>query len=246
MTTPNLRIAEHYRQQIRDGILRPGDRLPSVRELSEQHGAATATIRSAMGWLRTEGWIVTTQRGSYVAQETVNTAAPADRLERVRRTGSILGTGETKRVSSAALIVPPLYVAELFDQDPSEQVLRREYVIGSGHQRLALEVDWYPPQFAQLVPDLTSTAPGPASSEHPGRGNDLLSQIEQATGRTVTHGRDAMHSRACDQREASALVIPIGAPILAGAHEWSDAQGVIVYGEWCLPQRLTLGYEYKI
>lgn len=246
MTTPNLRIAEHYRQQIRDGILRPGDRLPSVRELSEQHAAATATIRAAMGWLRTEGWIVTTQRGSYVAEETVNTAAPADRLERVRRTGSVLGAGETKRVLSAALIVPPLYVAELFDQDPGGQVLRREYVVGTGRQRLALEVDWYPPAFAELVPDLTSTAPGSATAEHPGRGNDLIAQIEKACGRRVTHGRDAMHSRACDQREASALAIAVGTPILAGAHEWSDAQGVIVYGEWCLPQRLTLGYEYKI
>lgn len=246
MTTPNLRIAEHYRQQIRDGVLRPGSRLTSTREMADEHGVATATIRAAMGWLRTEGWIVTTQRGSFVADEITNTAAPADRLERVRRTGSILGEGETKRVLAASVIVPPLYVAELFDQDPGEQVVRREYVIGSGRQRLALEVDWYPKGFADLVPDLVSTAPGAATAEHPGRGNDLLAQIEAATGRTVTHGRDAMHGRACDQREATALGLAAGDPILAGAHEWSDADGVLVYGEWCLPQRLTIGYEYKI
>lgn len=246
MTTPRPRIAEHYRQQIRDGALRPGQRLPSVREMSEEHEAATATIRAAMGWLRTEGWIVTTQRGSFVADEAVNTATPADRLERIRRTGSVLAEGETKQVLAASLIVPPLYVAELFDQDPGEQVVRREYIIGSGKQRLALEVDWYPKAFAELVPDLVSTAPGAATAEHPGRGNDLLAQIEAATGRTVTHGRDAMHGRACDQREAAALGIIAGSPILAGAHEWSDADGVLVYGEWCLPDRLTIGYEYKI
>ncbi|WP_405675732.1 GntR family transcriptional regulator [Streptomyces sp. NBC_01511] len=238
MTTPNVRIAEHYRQLIRDGALRPGDQLPSVRAMSEEHGAATATVRAAMGWLRTEGWIVTTQRGSFVADEPTNTTAPADRLERVRRTGSILAKGETKRVLSAATIVPPLYVAELFDQDPGMRVIRREYVIGSGRARLALEVDWFPLAFEELVPDLLSTAPN--------AGANLFVQIETGTGRTVTHGRDAMHGRAADQREAAHLGIATGDPILAGAHEWSDADGVIVYGEWCLPQRLTIGYEYKI
>ncbi|MFJ5104237.1 GntR family transcriptional regulator [Streptomyces sp. NPDC088554] len=246
MTTPNLRIAECYRQQIRDGNLRPGDRLPSVREMAEEHGAATATVRAAMGWLRIEGWIVTTQRGSYVADEATNTAAPADRLERIRRTGNTLGQGETKRVTFAALIVPPLYVAELFDQDPAEQVIRREYIIGSGRKRLSFEVDWYPKSFAAQVPDLVSTAPGAATPNHAGIGNDLLARIEAATGRAVTHGRDAMHSRPADQREATTLGIAPGDPVLAGAHEWSDDRGVIVYGEWCLPQGLTIGYEYKI
>ncbi|AXG81165.1 GntR family transcriptional regulator [Streptomyces paludis] len=238
MTTPNVRIAEHYRQLIRDGALSPGDQLPPVRVMSEEHGAATATVRAAMGWLRTEGWIVTTQRGSFVADRPANTATPADRLERIRRTGSVLGKGETKRVLSAGPVVPPLYVAEAFDQDPGGQLIRREYLVGTGQTRLMLEVDWLPAAFAELVPDVLSTAPG--------AGNDLLQQIERATGRRVAHGRDAMHSRTADAREASHLNIATGDPILAGAHEWSDAEGVIVYGEWCLPQRLTIGYEYKI
>lgn len=246
MTTPNLRIAEHYRQAIRDGILVPGARLPSVRELAEEHDVATATARAAMGWLRTEGWIVTTQRGSYVAHDVANVATPSDRLGRVRRTGSVLGAGETKRVTSAAMLVPPLYVAELLDQDPGDQVVRREYVIGAGAQRLALAVDWYPRQFVDAVPDLLSTAPGAAHDGRPGRGDDLLAQIEQATGRAVTYGRDAMHGRAADHREAAALNIATGAPILAGTHEWSDDTGIITYGEWCLPTRLTIGYEYRI
>ncbi|MET9295548.1 GntR family transcriptional regulator [Streptomyces sp. NPDC003077] len=246
MTTPNRRIAETYRQKIRDGVLFPGERLPSVREMSEEHGVATATVRAGMGWLRTEGWIVTTQRGSFVADAARNVSTPADRLERIRRMGSILGAGETKRVVSAEVIVPPLYVAELFDQEPNEQVVRREYIIGAGKQRLALEVDWYPREFAPLVPDLLSREPGVPVAGHPGRGNDLLSQIESATGRTVRCGRDAIHARTADHREAGHLGIPVGAPILAGAHEWSDKEGAIVYGEWCLPALLTIGYEYKL
>jgi GntR family transcriptional regulator len=29
------------------------------------------------------------------------------------------------------------------------------------------------------------------------------------------------------------------------AWRWSDDDGVIEYGEACLPERLTIGYEYK-
>lgn len=244
-STPRVRIAEHYRRAIRDGQLSPGDRLPSVRDIAEEHGVAYATARAALSWLRIEGYIVTTQRGSFVADRATQVDTPRDRLDRIQRMGSVLGTAETKQVTGAELIVPPLYVAELYDQDPGEQVLRREYVVGTGAQRLMLAVDWYPASFAELVPDLLSTVPGQRTTDEPGRGDDLLAQIERATGRRVRYGRDSMHARTADHREAARLGIETGAPILAGAHEWSDDQGVIVYGEWCLPQRLTIGYEYE-
>lgn len=241
---PNIRIAEHYRRLIRDGQLSPGDRLPSVRDLATEHGVATATVRNALSWLRIEGYIVTTQRGSFVAQETTNVSSPYDRLMRVRRGDNVLGHGESWRITAAEMIVPPLYVAELFDQDPGAQVVRREYVTGTGPTRIMLSVDWYPAYLGELVPSLLSSAPG--SPDPQARRTGLLSEIEQATGRTPTVGRDAMHARIADHREARHLGIAVGAPILAGAHEWSDDEGVILYGEWCLPQKLTIGYEYQI
>ncbi|SFK72647.1 GntR family transcriptional regulator [Streptomyces pini] len=245
-TLPSTRIAELYRQRIRDGELAPGDRLPTIRELVDEHGVASATVRSALSWLRVEGYIVTTQRGSFVADTATNTATPRDRLDRIQRSGSVLATGETKQVTAAELIVPPLYVAELFDVDPGSQVVRREYVVGAGAQRLMLAVDWYPASFADSVPDLLSTVPGQRTATHPGGGNDLMQQIERTTGRRVLYGRDSMHARVADHREAGHLGVPVGASILAGAHEWSDDEGVICYGEWCLPQRITIGYEYRV
>jgi len=243
---PNEHLAEQLRRAIRDGDLIPGQRLPSTRELADQHGVALGTVRNALSWLRVEGWIVTTQRGSWVADTPTGTASPRDILARARRTGSTAGAGETKRVTSAALIVPPLYVAECFDQDPGEQLVRREYVTGTGPTRTALAVDWYPASFADAVPELLETWPGARTPGQPGAGNNLLALIEQRLGRTVIRGRDAMHGRAADQREAGHLGLPVGAPILALAHEWSDDDGLIVYGERCLPPRLTIGYEYDI
>ncbi|MFH0246037.1 hypothetical protein ACGRHY_27305 [Streptomyces sp. HK10] len=40
--------------------------------------------------------------------------------------------------------------------------------------------------------------------------------------------------------------MPVGSAVLAGAHEWSDDQGVICHGEWCLSAKLTIGYEYEL
>jgi GntR family transcriptional regulator len=243
---PYEQIADHYRRQIRDGALAPGERLPTVKDLAAEYHVSTATARHALSWLQVEGYIVTTQRGSFVAQEPNAGPSSRDRLLRTHRTGSFLAVGETKRVTSADEVVPPLYVAQLFDLDPGDRVIRREYVTGKGSQRLMLAVDWYPADFARHVPGLLGTEPGQRTPAHPGSGNDLLVQIETIMGRRVSSGRDAMHGRDADEREARLLGVPVGSPILAGAHEWSDDQGLIVYGEWCLPYRFAIGYEYTV
>lgn len=235
--TPSTRIAEHYRRVIHDGELQPGDRLPTVRELAETHGAATATVRAALSHLRIEGYIATTQRGSYVSDVPVSNSTPRDRLDRIHRRGRTLGAAESKRVTHAELIIPPLYVCELFDTDPQTPCVRRQYVVGSGIKRLEISVDWYPKIFLDAVPELLDTD----RSRH----DDLLKKIADATGRQVKYGRDSMHARTADAREASNLAIPLGAPVLAVAHDWSDDEGVILYGESVMPERLTIGYEYR-
>jgi GntR family transcriptional regulator len=101
-----------------------------------------------------------------------------------------------------------------------------------------LAVDWYPATLAAAVPSLLSTAPGKA-----GR---VLTDITEATGRTVNSGRDAVKARTSDEREASRLGIKHGAPVLAGAHSWSDDQGLIVFGEWVLPEEIDIGWTYEM
>lgn len=238
MTTRTEHITEHFRSLIRDGELRPGQRLPTVAEAAKELSASPSTVRQAMSWLRVEGFITTTQRGSYVADRPTSGTSAQDRLRRAVRLGTTFAEGETQRVTAAELLAPPMYVSELYDLEPGAQVCRREYVIGSGQHRTAFGVDWYPAEFAARVPELLSTAPR--------RGGDLLQQIQEAFGRTVTHGRDFVEARPADAREASHLGIATGATILAGTHEWSDDAGLFVYGEWCIPERITLSWRYDI
>lgn len=230
-------IADHFRTRILSGELAPGERLPTNREISGQWQVAAATVSRALQALQVEGFIRTTPRGTFVADDPRVALSSQDRLGRVQRVKSILADGETSRVTDAGLVVPPLYVAELFDLDPGDQVVRRQWISGRGQTRTAFAVTWYPAQFAAQLPDLLSTAPG--------KNAGLTARVLEVSGRSITHARDDMHARTADAREAAGLGVAVGSAILAGTHRWSDADGVIEYGEWCLPPRFTIGYEYQ-
>lgn len=231
-------ITETYRQQIREGALSPGDRLPSSRDLATEHGVSEPTARAALSALRVGGYTVTTQRGSFVAPRPPGVDSPQDRLRRAVRMGTTAAETEVQNVQSATLVAAPTYITEIYDLEPGDQVVRREYTVTSGDHVLALHVDWYRADLAAQVPALLSVGER--------TGGDLMTRIADQSGRTPTHGRDAVRSRSADTREATALGIAEGSPTLAGAHAWSDDRGLIVYGEWCLPPQLEVGFSYEI
>ncbi|MGA2831121.1 MAG: UTRA domain-containing protein, partial [Streptosporangiaceae bacterium] len=70
--------------------------------------------------------------------------------------------------------------------------------------------------------------------------------ITTVTGRHITHAQDHLEGREADTREAAALQLPVGSPILAGTHVWSDQDGVILYGEWVMPPKRVITYSYEV
>ncbi len=62
-----LQIVEGFRDQITAGILQPGERLPSVRELAFQLTINPNTIQRAYRELESAGWIASVPgKGSFV------------------------------------------------------------------------------------------------------------------------------------------------------------------------------------
>lgn len=55
MTARYERIVSDIRAQIASGQLRPGDRLPSTRELRERYGCSQVTVRTAILLLQQDG-----------------------------------------------------------------------------------------------------------------------------------------------------------------------------------------------
>ena len=65
---PYQHAADELRREIKQGRFKPGQQMPSVRELQERFGGANMTARSALNVLRDEGLIYTIHgRGSFVA-----------------------------------------------------------------------------------------------------------------------------------------------------------------------------------
>ncbi len=54
-TPPYRLVAEELRRQIRSGRLKPGERVPSSRDLEATYEIANMTARSALRMLRDEG-----------------------------------------------------------------------------------------------------------------------------------------------------------------------------------------------
>jgi GntR family transcriptional regulator len=64
---PYRQIAAWLRNRITEGELRPGQRLPTERELQQTLGVAATTTRRAYRVLAEEGLVVTTRgRGTHV------------------------------------------------------------------------------------------------------------------------------------------------------------------------------------
>src|SRR3954467_4782805 len=126
---PYLQITQHYRDQIKSGQLKDGDRLPSARQLVEQWKVAHATAAKVLSTLRAEGLVTTTTGGAGGTVVNVNDMrevgyAPRDRMLAVRHWGKIYPPDEHARILSAELVDPPEYVADALGVTPGSQVIR--------------------------------------------------------------------------------------------------------------------------
>lgn len=60
-------VCRHYTSLIDAGVMRPGEQLPTTKELEELHGISHATAGKVYFVLRAQGYTYSTSRGTYVA-----------------------------------------------------------------------------------------------------------------------------------------------------------------------------------
>jgi len=74
-------IVEGFRDQISAGILAPGEKLPSVRDLAAELAINPNTIQRSYRQLESEGWIVSVQgKGCFVTDRTELPSRERERL----------------------------------------------------------------------------------------------------------------------------------------------------------------------
>ncbi|WP_329101679.1 TetR/AcrR family transcriptional regulator C-terminal domain-containing protein [Micromonospora sp. NBC_01699] len=91
---PYLRIVARLRDRITSGQLRPGDRVPSTRQIMAEHGVAMATASKVLAALRQEGLVSTSAGSGTVVSASAPPDAPARtvRHRRARETEQELST----------------------------------------------------------------------------------------------------------------------------------------------------------
>lgn len=229
-----IQIANFYRNAILAGEFGPGTRLPSITDIAEQWHVTRTTAAHAVSRLQVERAVYTSPQGTFVSSDDHLTRTPGDRIRGARPVR--IAPGESILLNEVGITLAPNYVAELLGIEPGSQVIRREEITSLRGKPRMLSVDWIPTNHVMAEAELL----GEIGPQGPAR------VIETLTGRKVTHAQDHLEGREADTREAGALGIPAGSPILAGAHVWSDNDGVILYGEWCMPPRQVVTYSYEV
>jgi DNA-binding GntR family transcriptional regulator len=114
---PYEQIAEHLRRQIDSGELRPGDRLPSIREIASTWQVAKATADRAVAALRTEGLV----RALPGSGGTLVTRGEQDRRDVTVTVG--LGTPDPVTVTSVKVVPASEELASELEVDPGCSVV---------------------------------------------------------------------------------------------------------------------------
>ena len=87
-------LADDLSLLIRQGILEPGDRVPSVRETSRERGLSPATVIHAYELLEGQGFIETRPRSGYYVGEQWNAQPPQPRISKPSPRSTLLDVSD--------------------------------------------------------------------------------------------------------------------------------------------------------
>ncbi|HLG95607.1 MAG TPA: PLP-dependent aminotransferase family protein [Bryobacteraceae bacterium] len=89
-----VRIAETLAQQMARGTLRPGDRVPSLRDLSRQQRVSISTALQAYLWLETRGYVEARPQSGFYVRAPFSSLIPEPQFEMSRSRPTPVGPEE--------------------------------------------------------------------------------------------------------------------------------------------------------
>jgi GntR family transcriptional regulator len=192
-------IAAHYRQQIQDGRLRPGETMPSLRQVCDQFGVAQTTANRAFRMLKMEG--LTLPRagvGTVVAGPISNNIATRVLLH--ESTGKALGGGETSQILEVGTVGADELVAPRLDVAPGTPVHVRRRLVSRGGVPVHVSSSYYPAYVIAATPELTQPVSTGASRE----------LAAERLGSPQDHVLEEVTSRLASESEKAALGLTAG------------------------------------
>ncbi|WP_433382851.1 GntR family transcriptional regulator [Streptosporangium sp. CA-115845] len=222
---PFRRIADDLREEILDGRLAPGARLPSENELAVRYATTRTTVRKAIALLRGEGYIASAQgSGSYVRSRPALLMISTGSQWRSRRDGGISplsaefteqGHEVEQRLLSVGEEPAPRDVAELLGLAAGDAVIVRRRRVLIGGSPMQLGSAYYP----------TAIFGGTAAAESRRIKGGVLGMFEDALAGRIARFVERLSIRMPTPVEASELQLPSGVPIARTVRVAYDARG---------------------
>jgi GntR family transcriptional regulator len=122
------RIADELRAAITAGSMRPGDKMPSERELARRYGTTHMTVRQAVGLLKDEGLVTTRQGlGSFVRNRPPLRRIGSNRYARQHRLA-----GKTPFMVDTSAVGAPRFEILRFGPTPAPRDIAERLNLGEG------------------------------------------------------------------------------------------------------------------
>src|SRR5579862_3163308 len=116
-----VRIAETFTNQVANGALRPGDRVPSLRTLSKEQGVSLSTALQAYLWLESRGYLEARPQSGFYVRTPFSTLIAEPESEAGRPGPAVIGTNgvlasmmEASRDPAHVAFGPSMASPELF------------------------------------------------------------------------------------------------------------------------------------
>jgi GntR family transcriptional regulator len=207
------RIRSNIRETIESGQLRPGDAVPSERELAKIHDVSLMTARHALATLEHEG-VVERRRG-------VGTFVSAPKIH----FSKLMSYTEQMRARSL-LVVSKILFATIIDHEeeatahlglsPKSRVIKLERLRRAGGEPFALETCYFSAkQFAGLLSE-------------PLEKDSLFAILERKFGVELAYADEEVDATAADPRTAELLEVPKGEPLLRIRQAIYSTKGTVI------------------
>lgn len=124
-------ILSHLHQQVEDGVLKPGDKLPSERKLAERFRVGRSSVRDAIRILEVRGIVKPRQGGGTVVQTFSSDALVAELASTLVRKRALV----QELMAVRCMIEPPLAARAAAHASP-EQIEHLEDILRRQHAKL--------------------------------------------------------------------------------------------------------------
>lgn len=201
-----LQIAGHIRDQIVRGDLRPGDEVPSERELAATWSVARPTAARALETLRVQGFVESRQGSGTYVRSSRGVPRARERYERARELGTMYSDTESVEFVATEMTVGPAHVTEALRVPAGSRVARRTRLLrGEGNQPIELSTSWFTSAVAEQAPRLLEP-----ERLRGGTGK----YIGETTGRESEYARDQVAARLATPEELRLLELSEPAAVL--------------------------------